>query len=227
MAIDHFDKHKSQIGRTDWNFNFLFDDQPQVAELAGKYAPLLNHPGLHKPIPGQWLHATLLRVGFLEDFTEAEMLAVADKFARKLANIELPPLIVGERCRLWNGGPFLSITPEQPLREIFSHSLGSLLAVVGRDRLPALTVPPGLLNTLTAAIGRDRLPGRLQFVPHITLAYPKTYNDERGLRKQLESHPIAGTEVRINNVSLIKQRVVDDYYAWDVIKSLSIGQAGS
>ncbi len=77
MAIDHFIKHKWSRERTDWNFNILFNDQPQVAGLASQYAPLVKHPGLDDPVPGQWLHATVLRVGFLEDFPEAERLAVA------------------------------------------------------------------------------------------------------------------------------------------------------
>lgn len=206
----------------------MFDDQPQVAELANRYAPVIRHPGLHKPIPPQWLHATLLRVGFLEDFTEAEMLAVADKLEFKLADIEIPEIILGKRWWLWNGGPALSITPEKYLHEIFRHLMNSLEEVVGQDGLPLLTIPGvsrygKILNTFVGAIGRSRLPVSLQFKPHVTLAYPKTYKDHSSLRKQLEAHPINGVPIRINRVSLIKQQVVDDYYAWEVVKDLPIG----
>lgn len=234
MAIDHFTKHKEQIGRTDWNFNFLFDDQPQVAELAARYAPLLKHPGLHKPVPGQWLHATLLRVGFVEDFTEAEMLAVADKLEQKLTHTKMPQLILGRRWWwLWNGGPVLGFTPSKQLLQVYGYVLESLIEVVGRDRVPAPSIPSGgRLKTMlgypptlfSKIVGRDRLPRRLQFIPHVTLAYPKTYDDERSLYKQLKAQSVDGVQVRITSVSLIKQRIVDDYYAWEVVRELPIAQ---
>lgn len=229
MAIDHFEKHKSQIGRTDWNFNFLFNDQPQVAELASQYAPIIKHPGLHKPVPPKWLHGTLLRAGFLEDFTEAEMLAVADNFESKLAGVELPELILGKHWWLWNGGPVLSITPEKQLYEIFRHLITSLEEVVGQDRLPPLFVPGSsrgtkIINTIVKAIGPNRLPARLQFKPHVTLAYPKTYNNHSSLSRQLKAHPIDGVPIRIHSISLIKQRIVDDYYAWKAVKNVPIGR---
>lgn len=228
MAIDHFEKHKSRIGRTDWNFNFLFGDQPHVTELANQYAPVLQHPSLHKPVPPEWLHATLLRVGFLEDFTEAEMLAVADKLEAKLAGMDTPTPILGKRWWLWNGGPVLSLTPEKRLHEIFCHLMNSLEEVVGQDRLPLLTVPGGgthakILNTFVRVVGRDRLPVRLQYMPHVTLAYPKTYKDHSSLRKQLKAHPVNGVPIHLQSVALIKQRIVDDYYAWEVVKDVPIG----
>jgi 2'-5' RNA ligase len=230
MAIDHFEARKSRIGRTDWNFNFLFENQTQVTELAGQYAPVIQHPGLHKPVPPQWLHATLLRVGFLEDFTEAEMLAVADKLASRLADIQMPELMLGKHWRLWNGGPFLSITPEKQLYAIFRHLMSSLEEVVGRDRLPVLTIPSGgylekILGTFVRTIGSSRLPARLQFKPHVTLAYPKSYKDQASLRKQLRAHPVSGVPIRINKVSLIKQHIVGDYYAWEVVKDVPIGRS--
>lgn len=230
MAIDHFEKHRVQIGRTDWNFNFLFDGQPQVAELANQYAPILQHSGLHKPVPPEWLHATLLRIGFLEDFTEAEMLAVANKLESKLADFTMQELILGKRWWLWNGGPVLSITPQKQLHEIYRHLLASLEEVVGQDRLPEMSIPGSirygtLINRFARIIGWNRLTVRLQFIPHVTLAYPKTYKDHSSLRKQIKAHPINGVPIHIHRVALIKQRIVDDYYAWEVIKDVPIGRA--
>ncbi|MFI5271026.1 MAG: 2'-5' RNA ligase family protein [Candidatus Saccharimonadales bacterium] len=203
MAIDHFIKHKAQVGRTDWNFNILFNDQPQVAELVSKYAPLLQHPGLHKPVPDEWLHATVLRVGFLEEFTEAEMLAVVAKLEPKFAIMQMPKLMLGQWW-LWGGNPCLHFTPDDPLKGVYDCLIEAVVAVVGEDRWQ---------NQWS-----DR------FMPHITLAYSKTYDDEIGLYKQLQSKSLEGVEIRANNFSLIKQQIVDDYYAWEVVKDLPIGQ---
>jgi 2'-5' RNA ligase len=201
MAIDHFKKWGFQANRVDWIFNILFNDQPQVAELAQQYEPLIKHPGLHKPVPGQWLHATVLRVGFLEDFTDAQMLAVAKDLEPKLAAMKMQQLMLGQWW-LWNGGPVLHIMPDSQLQEMFGY----------------------LLDSLTKIIGRNRLPTELQFIPHITLAYPKTYDDELDLYRQLQSHPIEGTEIRAKRLSLIKQHIEDDYYAWEIVKDIPIGQ---
>lgn len=201
MAIDHFIKHKRQINRIDWNFNFLFNDQPQVAALAAQYAPLLDHPGLHKPIPGPWLHGTLLRVGFYEDFTEQEMLKVAALIEPKLAEMQMPKLMLGPWW-IWNGNPCLHMVPEEPMRNIFDW----------------------VVQALTEVVGPDRLPDKLRYTPHITLAYSKTYDDEVGLYKQLDSKHIKGVGFQANSLSLIKQHIEDDYYAWDIVKDLPIGQ---
>ena len=204
MAIDHFIKHKEQIGRTDWNFNFLFNDQLQVAELATQYAPLLEYDGLHKPVPAQWLHATLLRIGFLEEFSEDEMLKVAALLELKLSGMKLPPFMLGQWW-LWGGNPCLHFTPDDPLKEIYDCLLEALATILGNS-----------------SKRKNLWPNR--FMPHVTLAYSKTYDSEVGLYKQLQSKPIKGVELRINSVSLIKQRIVDDYYAWEILKDIKIGQ---
>jgi len=144
MAIDHFTKHSYARKRTDWNFNILFNDQPQVAQLARQYKPLIEHPGLYPPLPAEWLHATVLRVGFLEDFSEAEMLTVADALESKLAHMRMRELLLGQRWWLWNGGPVLSITPQSQLQEIFRQTLDTLATVVGRHRLPPLALDSGV-----------------------------------------------------------------------------------
>ncbi|HEY5442386.1 MAG TPA: hypothetical protein VIJ68_02520 [Candidatus Saccharimonadales bacterium] len=234
MAIDHFVKHKYARERIDWNFNILFGDQPQVTELATRYKALIKHPGLYDPVPGKWLHATILRVGFLEEFSETEMLAVADVLAPKLADMEMPQLLLGQRWWLWNGGPVLSITPQQQLQKLFRLVLDALTIIVGRDRLPLLTIDSAsqpmktfdyFLKTFTATVGRDRLPIKFQFVPHVSLAYPKTYDNELDLYKQMRSHPIDSVPIRAMRLSLIKQEVKDNYYIWEVVKDLSIGQS--
>jgi 2'-5' RNA ligase len=233
MAIDHFVKHKYARERVDWNFNILFNDQPQVARLARQYQPLIKHQGLYSPVPTQWLHATVLRVGFLEEFSEAEMLAVADVLAPKLANMRLSELLLGQRWWLWNGGPVLGITPKHQLQEVFRQVLKALIIVVGRDRLPALTTDSAsqpmkafdyFLKASSVVVGRDRLPIKFQFIPHISLAYPKTYHSELELLRRLQSHPIDSVAIRAKSLSLIKQEVKDDYYMWEIVKDLPIGQ---
>lgn len=118
MAQDHFEKHSYQRGKIDWNFNITFADQPEVAALAKAYAPIIRHPGLYDPIPPEWLHATILRVGTTEEYTEAEMLAVAQKVQDELAKMSFPEFAF-DSWWLWGGGVALHISPDDAFGKLY------------------------------------------------------------------------------------------------------------
>lgn len=201
MAIDHFAKHNSAEGRGDWNFNILFDEQPQVGDYAEQFHEALNHPGLYPPIPLQWLHATVLRVGSIEDFTEAEMLEVADRLENKLATMRLPEFLLGQWW-IWSGNPCVHFTPEDPLNLLFNTVTTEVIDVVGGDR-----VKEGL-----------------KFTPHITLAYSKSYDDEKGLFERLQTVGAHAVPVRAKSVGLLRQYVEDHTYKWEVVRDIQVGQ---
>lgn len=148
-----------------------------------------------------WLHATILRVGFFDDFSEDEMLTVLHRLEPTLAAMKVPKLLLGQWW-IWGGNPCVHFTPDEPLNAIFKEVLSEVSAVVGTDRLAQ----------------------SLNFIPHITLAYSKTYSDKHGLFIQLQNQRIDAVPVRINRLSLIKQYVIDNYYAWDVIREIPVGQ---
>jgi 2'-5' RNA ligase len=202
MATDHFIAHPRSRECTDWNFNILFNDQPKVGTYVKQYKSALKHPGLYETVPGEWLHATVLRVGLLEDFSEKEMLETAERLEQKLANLSLPQLLLGQWF-IWDGNPCLHITPDTQLQEVL--------------RL--------IVEALNETVGKNRAPQKQSFTPHVTLAYSKAYDDELGLYKQLEGQHIKSLKIRANSVSLIKQHVENDYYVWDIVKTLALGQA--
>ncbi|RIT42397.1 2'-5' RNA ligase family protein [Mycobacteroides abscessus] len=202
MAIDHFLKHQRARTRTDWNFNILFDDQPQVAHYARQYRQPLDHAGLYPAVPGRWLHATVLRIGFIDAFSEDELLVVAARLEPKLAALKMPAFLLGQWW-IWGGNPCIHFTPEDPLRELYDLVAEELVAVVGNDRLPQLSA---------------------SFTPHVSLAYSKTYHDETGLFNAMQSTRVQAVPVRVNRLSLVKQHVRNHFYAWDIVKEIPVGQ---
>ena len=156
MARDHFEKHSYQKGKIDWNFNILFDDQPQVAQMAQKYAKLLDHPGLYPPIPPQWLHATVLRIGTTDEYSEVEIMQMADKLESKLASLSLPEFLLGPWW-IWSGNPVLHITPEGPLAELFKLTLSMVEEVVGENRTPKYVKAYPGLSRLLSQIGKKHI----------------------------------------------------------------------
>ena len=197
MALEHFEKHSYQKGKVDWNFNILFDDQPQIVQIAKEYAKLLTHPVLYPSIPTQWLHATVLLVGTTDEYSEAEMLQVAEKLTPELAKLSLHEFLLGPWW-IWSGNPVLHITPEGPLVELFNLTLSTVKEVVGEKRTPK--------------------PSR--FIPHITLAYSPTYDGEKEVHSQLSTKHIKPVKFRVSKLSLVKQRQASSYYDWKVIKEL-------
>jgi 2'-5' RNA ligase len=200
MTQDHFQKNNCYVGKTDWNFNIVFDDQPQVAQLAKKYSKALQHPGLYPPVPGKWLHLTILRIGTTSEYSEAEMLAVARKLKPQLAGLKLPEFKLGPWW-MYDGMPMLHIAPEGQLEELFNLVMSEVESVVGIKRTP---MPK-------------------HFVPHVTLAYCRAHNQAKQIYQKLIDNPIEPTTFKVTHIPLLKQRVTDNYYDWEVVTDLPTG----
>jgi 2'-5' RNA ligase len=203
MATDHFEKHFHKPNQVDWNFNVLFNGQPDVSRMAEQYAQVLQHPGLYKPIPPQWLHSTILRVGLVDDYTEAEMLAVADKLQDKLANLKLPEFFF-DSWWLWGGNVVFHISPDDQFTKVYDEVIAALEAVVGSDRT---TKSP-----------------HESFIAHTSLVYSKAHNSEREIHDKLLANPVKPATFNARSVSLIKQWSTDGHYEWEVVKDISIGR---
>lgn len=202
MATDHFKKHSYQKGSIDWNFNILFDDQPQVGKAAKKFAQALDHPGLHAPIPVQWLHMTILRVGYTTDYTDAEMAEVAKRLAPKLEAMNMPELVFGSWI-IFGGTPNLIAAPWDKLEAVFA----------------------AVMDTMKEVAGAKRCPSPERFIPHMALAYGGDYDTETKLVQRLWEAKFKLAPFRANKLSMIKQQQAPPYYRWDVIEEIPIGQS--
>lgn len=215
MANDHFETHAYHKGKIDWNFNLIFTDVPEVGDLAERYASVLDRPELYPPVPRQWLHQTILRVGFAGEeseggtFTAADMDNVCEKLAPRLAGLALPKITVGPSWE-YKGYPLLHMSPEEPLNEIFQAVRQSLGEAVGADRLPNPVDRPA-----------DQL------IVHIALAYPHTHDKEAELAAALAKadETIEPIEVQLRDLSLVRQWPTGEHYEWEVVRNLRLGRA--
>lgn len=202
MIQDHFERHNHHAGAVDWNFNIVFDNQSELAAMVEAYKPLLVRPELYEPIPTQWLHGTILRVGKLEDYTEDEMLAVAGKVQDRLHGIQLPRFSF-EELMIVNGNICFRITPEDALEQLYIAVTEALQEVVGAER--TATSPHG------------------DFLAHTSLVYRKSQYDEAAMYEALGAAGIKPATFTIKRMPLIKQRPVGGHYEWDVVKDIFIG----
>jgi 2'-5' RNA ligase len=203
MATDHFKKH-ARKSPVDWNFNVLFHSQPAIDKMRQQYASVIKDAELYDPIPTPWLHATILRVGLLEEYTEAEMLTVADKLQTSLAGLKLPTFSF-DSWWLWGGNVGLHISPGDEFGQIYQHTAAALESVVGSQR--ATKTPHG------------------GFIPHTSMAYTKdhTAEQDRELHQKLVANPVQPASFEVKNLSLIKQWPKDGHYEWEIIREIPIG----
>jgi len=171
--------------------------------MAEAYRPYLDHPGLYPALPTEWLHMTILKVGYTTDFSEQEMAAMAEELKPSLSSMRLPELSMGD-VWLWplQGNPVLRITPEAPVTEIFKFVTAAMNKVLGH-----------------------RVSRLKPFIPHVALAYNRTYYREKELYKQLTQPNIPPVKFRANKLSLLKQSQTIPFYQWEVIQNIPIGQA--
>jgi 2'-5' RNA ligase len=201
MSQDHFEKHAYQKGKIDWNFNVTYNDQPAVAAMAEAYKSVIQHPGLYPPIPPQWLHATILRVGTTDEYTEAEMLAVAEKIQEEVTRITFLKFSF-DSWWLWDGNVCFHLSPDDEFKKLYDVVISALESVVGPER--TTKSPHGT------------------FIAHTSLAYAKTHNREDEIHAQLAASRVEPAQFNVTHIPLIKQWPISGHYEWEVVKDIVI-----
>lgn len=201
MATDHFEKRDLLPGQVDWNFNLIFAGDKDVVRMVEEYAPSLKHPGLHQPAPPEWLHATVLSMGTTEDYTEEEMLSVAEKVQLRVNELTLPEFSFDSWWMLF-GNVVFHISPDDEFTKLYDIVTTSLAEVVGNERVTK--TPHG------------------RYLPHSTFAYAKTHKNEREIIEQLNSSHVVPAHFRAKHMPLIRQWANDGHYEWEVVKPVNI-----
>lgn len=198
MAEDHFQTHRWTTGETRWAFHLLFDSQPQVHALVDQFQPILNHSTLYPRIPRQWLHATILTVKNNSEITRATIDRVCELLQPKLNEIVVPELTVGSPW-VWDGSVVLRITPGEELEKIYAAVLESVNEYV---------------DTAVPATNR--------FIPHMTLAYARSSDDETGLEAKVGEMSIEPVSFVARSLSLVRQCQMESDYRWELVQKLPL-----
>lgn len=202
MSIDHFEKRQLLPGQIDWNFNLTFAGNSDVARMVNEYAPILTHPELlHKPVPPQWLHATVLRLGTTEQITESEALAVAAKVQEAVVNLELPEFRFDSWWLLF-GNIVFHISPDDEFTKLYDIVTTALAEVVGKER--ASKTPHG------------------RYLAHSTFAYAKTHQNEDKIHDIMINSHVEPARFRAAHMPLVRQWAHDGHYEWEVVKQIDL-----
>jgi 2'-5' RNA ligase len=194
--VDHWSRPGWSDGARAYYWMLAFRGVPELKDLAQHCQEALS-PLRLDPVPTDWLHVTLVRVGAPGSVDTAQLHALAGR-ARALLpemfTVQATPL-AGSR-----GAVRLTLTPWEPLVRLHA-ALAAANASVG---LPA------------------RKPTAL-FRPHLSLAYN---NRPRPARPVIETaaglRSLPSVELSVADVQLVELRRSGAEYRWDVLESLPL-----
>lgn len=198
MAIDFFKKHAWGPGEIDWHFLVIFDKEPGIKDFAEKYKQTLDHPGLHTPIPAEWLHMTVLRVGPTTKISDEQMDKVCELIKEQTRELDLPELSLNSPWS-WSGSVCLHVNPEEEVKKLYEITANACDQI-----LDYKTDKPA------------------EFIPHVTLAYPKDTDDDEGIAKQVAQSRVEPFAFKPIELCLVKQTQTPPYYRWEVVRRLSL-----
>ena len=202
MSFDHFEKRKLMPGQIDWNFNVTFTGDSAVERMVQDYEPVLNHPDLlHKPVPAEWLHATVLRLGTTEEISEVEALAIAEKVQEAVLTLKLPDFRFDSWWLLF-GNVVFHISPDDQFTKLYEIVKAAMTEVIGKDR--ASKTPHG------------------RYLAHSTLAYAKTHDNESQIHDLMSSSDVKPAKFRAKQMPLIRQYDNDGHYEWEIVKQIDL-----
>ncbi len=172
-----------------------FDDIPEMAAVARGLAPRLKHP-LLDVIPAQWLHVTLVEVGYADELRQGavdHLIKVAESISSSLVTprIELGPLDAIPGAVVLRAGP--------------------------ESRLATLRL---LLSSISSSEWPKSHPGDpIVFIPHVSLAYLNGPGDATKLLERLPQLPVMRLGAPTLTLAAVTRR--DRHYKWSALANIA------
>lgn len=194
--VDHWSRPSWSDGARAYYWMLAFRDVPELKALAQHCQEALS-PLQLDPVPTEWLHVTLVRVGAPGSVDTAQLRGLAGQaqaLVPETFTMRATPL-AGSR-----GAVRLTLTPWEPLVRLHA----ALVAANASVGLPA------------------KKPTAL-FRPHLSLAYN---NRPRPARPVIETvaglRSLPSMELSVADVQLVELRRRGAEYRWDVLESLPL-----
>jgi 2'-5' RNA ligase len=189
------------VGRSAYTWHITFDS-PSAAplhELVDQLQPALAGPELDL-IPQRWLHLTMQGVGFTDEVSDEDVVAIADAAAARLAHVPPFDLTLGP-IEADPEGEGLLITPwaaVAAVRDAVRAGIGDVWTEVPE-----------------AADG---------FRPHVSVAYNNSSAEPGPLRDRVAPlREIAPVTIPVSSVQLIRLDRDEKVYKWDVVRDVPLG----
>jgi 2'-5' RNA ligase len=195
-----------RVGRRFYMWYVTFEQDDAVRNLALAYTRRLRLRTLDV-IPPQWLHLTMLGVGFVDQIDEAEAQRIAESARRRLARlapitVRIGPAVVDREVVR------LEVTPAEPVSGLRQELLGAITDVWGADRAPEPD---------------DGFFPEDAYLPHITLAYSNTDADMQAVLDVVRRDEPAPVTTTLRRVELVAVHRDNRMYEWTALADADLG----
>jgi len=192
----HRDEPAPSEGTVYWHM--LMRDYPQAVSLARQAQQRLSHfSGLHMT-PLRWLHATTLIAGPAADFTEDQLVRMAEAASGLLA--AMPPVTVTLGRILYHPEAImLGMAPTQALAPIRQAARAATRIVMGREN-------PG---------------DTPRWTPHVTICYSTSDQPAAPIIASL-GHQLPSCDIQIDALSLVIQYGPERRWDWSTAATIRL-----
>jgi 2'-5' RNA ligase len=179
-------------------WHILLGDSPQVRALASiAQERLACFSGLHFT-PKRWLHVTTLAVGFVEEFTEADIAGMVARARGFLSDLSPAKVVLGK---------------------ILYHPEAIALGVE-----PAGALDP-VRDAVHAAVVNGEAKQHKSWVPHVTLAYSTSVQPAAPIIAAL-GRKLPEYGISVDCVNLVVQEGAERLWNWRSLAEISLGSPG-
>lgn len=187
-------------GRLYWHV--LFNDDPQVQQLAAlAQEKLTPFGGLHLT-PKQWLHLTVMVAGFAEDYADSDLKEMVRRTYQMLSDVPEITVSLG-RVLYHPEAILLGVQPPGVLDPIFHAIQGAIRSTIG-----------------------VACETRHVWIPHVTLAYSTAVQPAEPIIAAL-GHELPKCEATIRRVNLIVQEGPERLWNWRSVAEVPLSPPSS
>lgn len=191
-------------GRHFYACHMALDDQSQLRELVADYQQTLTSMPEIDLIPPRWLHLTMQGIGFTDEISTDELIALDHALTVELAAID-PPTV-----------EFRSLTVHPEAIYLKAHPADALYPL-----------PLKMHDAVSSVLGADRFtesaPNRAKFVPHVSIGYINRDNGTEPIAKALSSLSARPVRATFAKADLLEFHRDHRMYEWTSATPIPIG----
>lgn len=192
-------------GRHFYACHLTLDDQPQLRELITGYQHALTDVDSIDLIPPQWLHMTMQGIGFIDEISAEDLVAVDLALTAELATIK-PPAVEFRCLTVHPEAVYLKAHPPEALYPLRSKMHDAVVSVLGPSRAEAA-------------------PDRATFLPHVSVGYVNRDSETEPIAAALRRLTPRTVHVTFANAELLEYHRDHHMYEWTSATPIPIGQS--
>ena len=195
-----------QAGRHYYACHIIFENEPDIQNLAAAYQePLTQFPGLDL-IPRPWLHLTMQGIGFTDSVSDSEISAITTGISIRLAMVT-PPLVTFARPIVRTEAIYLPAAPVNAFDGVRTNAYEAIKEVLGPKRSPDINVTQTLKK----------------YTPHVSIAYVNTNSSALPYIEALRSVSHEPVTLQIRRASVLTFHRDNRMYEWTKAIPVTIG----